>query len=234
MDFLLEQFEEAKEVYKDDPFMSPCCNSGWAKLDKYYGLTDRTPVYIAAIILCPQYKWAWIEANWDQRFHASCRQKVLEFWESDYMPTAMTIPVSSVESTEKSKNTFADWQKRKNAALPITIMDEYTKYCQLDPLIDEDINPRDWWREPAQRKAYPNLNIMTLDILSIPAMSAEPERLFSGAKTTITDRRNKLGIEFIQAIKSLKSWWHRKAGPKVINWADLEEELVVEASKLPV
>src|SRR5882757_1729129 len=35
---------------------------------------------------------------------------------------------------------------------------------------------------------------MALDILSIPAMSAEPERLFSGAKISITDRRNRLGI----------------------------------------
>jgi hypothetical protein len=37
-------------------------------------------------------------------------------------------------------------------------------------------------------------------------MSAEPERLFSGAKITITDRRNRLGIESIEAIECLKSW----------------------------
>ena len=37
-------------------------------------------------------------------------------------------------------------------------------------------------------------------------MSAEPERLFSGARITITDRRNKLGIETIEAIESFKSW----------------------------
>jgi hypothetical protein len=47
---------------------------------------------------------------------------------------------------------------------------------------------------------------MALDILSIPAISAEPERLFSSAKITITDRRNRLGIESIEAIKCLKSW----------------------------
>jgi len=37
-------------------------------------------------------------------------------------------------------------------------------------------------------------------------MSAEPERLFSGAKITITDCRNRLGIETIEAIECLKSW----------------------------
>ena len=52
---------------------------------------------------------------------------------------------------------------------------------------------------------------MALDILSIPAMSAEPERLFSGAKITITDRRNRIGIEAIEALECLKSWLGLKA-----------------------
>jgi hypothetical protein len=47
---------------------------------------------------------------------------------------------------------------------------------------------------------------MALDILSIPTMLAELERLFSGAKITIIDRRNRLGIKSIKAIKCLKSW----------------------------
>jgi hypothetical protein len=47
---------------------------------------------------------------------------------------------------------------------------------------------------------------MALDMLSISAMSAEPERLFEGAKISITDRRNCLGIESIEALECLKSW----------------------------
>jgi hypothetical protein len=35
---------------------------------------------------------------------------------------------------------------------------------------------------------------MALDLLSIPAISAEPERLFSDTKITLQDRRNRLGI----------------------------------------
>jgi hypothetical protein len=54
MDFLLEQFETAKYIYTDDCFISSCCNSGWAKLDKYYSLTKRLPVYIAALVLSLQ------------------------------------------------------------------------------------------------------------------------------------------------------------------------------------
>jgi len=47
---------------------------------------------------------------------------------------------------------------------------------------------------------------MAINILSIPAMSADPERLFLGAKITITDRRNRLGIKTIEALECLKSW----------------------------
>ena len=47
---------------------------------------------------------------------------------------------------------------------------------------------------------------MAIDILLIPAMSSSPERLFSSAKITITDRRNRLGIASVQALECLKSW----------------------------
>jgi hypothetical protein len=50
---------------------------------------------------------------------------------------------------------------------------------------------------------------MALDVLSIPAMSAEPERLFSSAKISITDRRNRLGIESMEAIECFKSWFSK-------------------------
>ena len=45
---------------------------------------------------------------------------------------------------------------------------------------------------------------MALNILSIPTMWADPKRLFLGAKITIIDRRNRLRIKLIKALKSLK------------------------------
>ena len=53
---------------------------------------------------------------------------------------------------------------------------------------------------------------MALDILSIPAMSVEPERLFSGAGITVTERRNRLGAESIEALECLKSWLGNHVG----------------------
>ena len=46
---------------------------------------------------------------------------------------------------------------------------------------------------------------MALDILTIPAMLAAPERLFSLANITISDRRNRLHSDTTEAIECLKS-----------------------------
>jgi hypothetical protein len=64
---------------------------------------------------------------------------------------------------------------------------------------------------------------MAVDILSIAAMSADPERLFSGAKITITDRRNRLGIRTIQALECLKSW---------LNIIELQEDDAADEDEL--
>jgi hypothetical protein len=61
--------------------------------------------------------------------------------------------------------------------------------------------------EKTQQMSYPNLSKMALDILSIPAMSVNPERLFSSAKVCITELRNKLGMDILEAFKCLKSWY---------------------------
>lgn len=47
---------------------------------------------------------------------------------------------------------------------------------------------------------------MAIDILSIPPMSAESERVFSGARRTITWERHRLGAEVVEQSECLKSW----------------------------
>jgi hypothetical protein len=69
---------------------------------------------------------------------------------------------------------------------------------------------------------------MALDILSIPAISADPEHLFSSTKLLISDLRNKLGIDIIEAFEYLKSWYKIKGWEAESEW--LEKIIGVEAS----
>jgi hypothetical protein len=47
---------------------------------------------------------------------------------------------------------------------------------------------------------------MAMDILSIPAMNDEPERVFSGARRTISWERAQLEAENIEKVEYLKHW----------------------------
>jgi hypothetical protein len=49
---------------------------------------------------------------------------------------------------------------------------------------------------------------MAIDILLIPAISDEPERVFSGARRTISWERAQLSAESIKRLECLKNW-HR-------------------------
>jgi len=201
MDFILGKFEDGKAMHKSDAIMAPMFNSGWSKLDKYYQLTDESPAYIAALVLHPGMKWQYIQKKWKRSWHANAKRLVAELWEQ-YKPVDTPIPQPNASST--TPNEFIQW--KSDLIRPTVPIDEYDRYCQAD-LVWECDKPLKWWLEDTQQKAYPNLSKMAIDILSIPAMSAEPERLFSSAKITITDRRNRLRVETIEALECLKSWF---------------------------
>lgn len=200
MDFILAQFEAGKEAHIDDPMMGPMYNSGWAKLDKYYRLTDESPAYVAAIVLHPSHKWHYIQENWKEEWVESSGGLVQTLWD-EYKPVESPLP--SCEAPSTTTNEFLSW--RNKHLQPSLITDEYERYCKSERVYGFT-SALAWWLEETQQKNYPSLSKMAVDILSIPAMSAEPERLFSGAKITITDRRNRLGSDVIEALECLKSW----------------------------
>lgn len=82
--------------------------------------------------------------------------------------------------------------------------DEYARY--IKERVEWTDDPIAWWQEPVQRHKYPHLSKMALNMLSIPAMAADVERLFSSAGLTLTDRRNRMGINLLEALECLKSW----------------------------
>ena len=199
--------------------MSSCINSGWAKLDKYYALTSETPAYVGALVLHPAYKWQYIEEHWMREWWGPAKAALEDLWKEKYMPTVLDrLPAPTYYSyssqsyyTSATPNKFTEWKSALKAKVPTTLyQDEYTRYCESPPHHDfEDV--RDWWLAAEQQAIYPNLSKMALNLLSIPAMSAEPERLFSSCKITITDRRNKLSVKVIEALECLRSWYKVEA-----------------------
>jgi hypothetical protein len=102
MDFVLEQLEQGKERYQGDKYIATACNSGWAKLDKYYSKTSDSPAYAAAVLLHPSNKWQEIENSWCLEWIPSAKSMVKQFWESEYKPKAGILSESSPNVTPTS------------------------------------------------------------------------------------------------------------------------------------
>jgi hypothetical protein len=205
MDFVLDQYEQFKIKHAKDKILSSMFNSGWAKMNKYYDKTNDSSAYIAGIVLNPNFKWSYINNNWAKDWIPKAREMMKALWEEHRLKTATSdLPSVQVQSRgPESKNDFKAWMKRHQTAP--NFEDEYARYCASDCTLDVD--PRTWWQEQTQQTSYPALTKLALNILSIPAMSADPERLFSSAKHLITDLRNKLGIDIVEAFECLKSWY---------------------------
>lgn len=171
-------------------------NSGRTKLDKYYRLSDKTPVYVATLVLNPIFKWSFVHKT-------RAKARMLKFCNDCHSPVENAIPIPSIEPTD-TNNPLRDWFAEVEA-VPL-FGDEYSRHCSTPQVQRTYKNSWEWWLEPQQQSDYPNLGRIALDILSVPAMSAEPERLFSVSKMHITDRRNKLEVEFIERLMCLKSW----------------------------
>ena len=67
------------------------------------------------------------------------------------------------------------------------------------------ISAREWWLSAPQRAQFPLLSRMAINLLSIPAMSSETERVFSLTKKTISQGRWNLRPNTIEALECLKS-----------------------------
>ena len=83
--------------------------------------------------------------------------------------------------------------------------DPFLKFIKADPFEIKLKTALQWWIE--HREDYPRqLSKMAINLLCIPAMSAEPERLFSGARRQIPWTRAKLSGKLVEQMECLKYW----------------------------
>jgi hypothetical protein len=84
--------------------------------------------------------------------------------------------------------------------------DQFDQYCAETASYKISSSPIEWWFQDVQQKRWPRLSLFALDILSIPAMSDKPERIFSGARRTISWDKAQLNPDTIELRELLKDW----------------------------
>lgn len=223
---LLTIFETAKTVYKSNLIISTMLVNGWDVLNKYYSLSDETPLYCAAVALHPQYKLQHLQDVWESKegWYENARRLVRNLWETEYkgndtISTTQTVNIegSSVEAaTDESMNPLIASLRAKKykRSIQTSGLDAFDAFQNTTIVWDAEGDDRHrvlqfWFRKyknEESSKEERQLARMALEILSIPAMSASPERLFSSANLTLSDSRCRLGDHVVRALECLKSW----------------------------
>lgn len=170
-------------------------------------MSDNSPFYAAAIVLHPSRRTHYIRHNWKKQWIQPALRDVKRLWEVYRETTVIDSMMASSYEADLSRklDAFDLIAQDLNKFSRPTSQNEYEDYIAEKP-IAIDTSPLVWWLKKSQRESWPKLSRMAIDVLSIPAMSAEPERVFSGARRTISWERMQLGEETIEKTECLKSW----------------------------
>jgi hypothetical protein len=137
-------------------------------------------------------------------------------WETSYRGRAAAAggggaidPERRNEDLHAEDVALNNWQRKRRARQQADYRDALEIFQEQPPLEPAAVTDViGYWARKRCDPQWKDLAHMALEFLSIPAMSAEPERVFSGAKITISDRRCQLGDDAVNALECLKSW-HR-------------------------
>jgi hypothetical protein len=150
-----------------------------------------------------------LQETLETRIDSECTAEDVRFWHDEYKGTIDPVQhEAEVELSRQHENVYESWLFGVHSDYAAHIRDEYEIYCGsgLEKGVKSGTDAIAWWSEQRQRQLYPNLHRMALDILTIPAMSAEPEHLFSETKKIISSERHSLLPSTIEAIEGIKSF----------------------------
>ncbi|KAL3954476.1 hypothetical protein ACCO45_010039 [Purpureocillium lilacinum] len=224
MDFLLTKLEGVKEEIhgmdadsKDalPPYYSAGVLAAWSKINTYYELTDESPIYRMAIALHPAYQFEYFREKWWKRedWIKSAQTELTAYYDRFAAATVVAEHVGGTETSPVSSPTIDDefdaWghtTDRPRHGKRRKVESEWEIWMKQVPSKDDISvkNPLAWWVD--RRQVWPILSKLALNIFSTPAMSAEPERVFSDGGELITDRRNGLGDDTVEAEMLQKNW----------------------------
>jgi len=104
----------------------------------------------------------------------------MSIWQAEYKSSSRATSPLEPAFNQEVDNEEPLWRQRKRARLAAEHYDELERFQMMEEQL-HGIGPLDYWIQKRQSRdsRTRDLAAMATDILSIPAMSSEPERVFS-------------------------------------------------------
>ena len=233
LDWLLNQLDSTKQKFlelsaetqkvnriesQSYKYLAGCSEAAWLKCEKYYKKADESAAYYAAIVLNPTLKMLWFEQQWEDKAQkdewlTTVEALVKELWleyKGNYVSTSSNLSKrASPESQSKKIYTSARAHKRLKVSqfepsqpLPKDRLREYLETNCEAVSENEHFDVIQYWIDRSE--SQPDLARFALDILAVPPMSDECERLFSSCKILLEDRRSRLRMDIVEANECLR------------------------------
>jgi hypothetical protein len=200
LDIIIAHFKACRARFpNNEPFLAAVTTS-WFALDKYYRLTDESPLYAAALLLHPSYRKQYLEERWPKAWVKPAIDRARGIWDTKYS----FIEIDEIRSKGRQGEPSFFQQQHSLLHRRRQDRDEFTVFINQDDIAVT--NPITWWLEEAQQRTFPRLSRMAIDMLSAPAMSAESERVFSLTRRTVEWHRSRLHGDTVERLECQKSW----------------------------
>ncbi|EFP81953.2 uncharacterized protein PGTG_08202 [Puccinia graminis f. sp. tritici CRL 75-36-700-3] len=133
------------------PALKNACRVGLKITNKYYSLTDTSPLYRIAILLHPSFKDEYFKiAKWEPKWIAEAIRLAHEMWASNYKPQPLT-PASSAPTTSSKPITgmLASLGRATATRGGDSSADAFDTWLSGGLVLngDELVNPLKWWME---------------------------------------------------------------------------------------
>jgi hypothetical protein len=147
----------------------------------------------------------YLQQHWLAHWCSNAEKQAKGLWQTEYQNQTPDLFRHEMEvESECFANEPTELELYERTAFLASERDEFDRFVsQPQSAVTDGIK---WWLEPTQQRDYPRLSQMAVDVLSVSPMSAEAERVFSGARRTISWERAALGSGSIGRGECLKSW----------------------------
>jgi hypothetical protein len=180
--------------------------SSFHSISKYYEESDKTPIYATALLLHPEKRRRYIDRHWEEDWREPAVTAARLYWakfkDRPVTLTSMTKPGEK----QREPSTYELLKQSMSVLDGPGDEDEFEKFVNAPPRHMTTKTPLEWWCREEQRLEYPRLHQMAIEVLSVPAMSDDPERVFSCTRRTISWDRTRLSAETIEKLECLGNW----------------------------
>ena len=208
IDFLIKHYGDSERKFTSKAALLGAVNTSWIAFNKYYELSDDVPVHAAAVLLHPGYRKAYMDKVWKKRWIKPGIERAKKLFETRYRRLATESFISDAAERNEVRTAWDIHRTRLLQSLTSQSQDEFTAFVNATPTKIAG-SPIEWWSQPDQKAAYPQLWRMAIDCLRAMPMSAASESSFSGMRRTITWSRSQLGGQVIEEGECLKDWQRR-------------------------